>query len=133
MEGATNRLPELASCVAWDLVEEHRTVLSAPRRKRLFVKLGCGEFDAVIQDMLEAVVRSGESLSEELWFRVSAWASGYEGHAQENYRQELIVLCRPNQDCRARPAERTAETSSPVATQPRLLAIHRPKVVRART
>jgi len=68
--------------LAWDLVDDHRTVLSPAERDMAFVNLGVGDFTTVIHDVLGAVLRERHQLSVETTTRVEAWIDCYGQHAE---------------------------------------------------
>ena len=68
--------------LAWDLVDDHRAVLSPAERDKAFVNLGVGDFTTVIHDVLGAVLRERHQLSEETTTRVEAWIDCYAQHAE---------------------------------------------------
>lgn len=68
--------------LAWDLVDDHRAVLSPAERDMAFVNLGVGDFTTVIQDVLGAVLRERHQLSAENTTRVEAWIDCYAQHAE---------------------------------------------------
>jgi hypothetical protein len=67
--------------LAWDLVDDHRAVLTPAERDMAFVNLGVGEFTTVIRDVLKAVVRERQPLSAENAAKVDAWIDCYAEHA----------------------------------------------------
>ncbi|WP_197378489.1 hypothetical protein [Mycolicibacterium mengxianglii] len=70
------------SDLAWNLVDDHRDVLTQAERDMAFVNLGVGEFTTVIRDVLGAVQRARQPLSAETTANVEAWIDCYAQHAE---------------------------------------------------
>jgi hypothetical protein len=68
--------------LAWDLVDDHRAVLTPAERDMAFVNLGVGDSTTVIRDVLGAVLRERHQLSAETTARVEAWIDCYAQHAE---------------------------------------------------
>ncbi|CAN5179859.1 hypothetical protein BH11ACT7_BH11ACT7_18750 [soil metagenome] len=68
--------------LAWDLVDDHRSVLTPAERDMAFVNLGVGDFTTVIRDVLNAVRREGQPLSPQNTAEVDAWIDCYAQHAE---------------------------------------------------
>ncbi|CAN5558261.1 hypothetical protein BH10ACT9_BH10ACT9_58440 [soil metagenome] len=68
--------------LAWDLVDDHRSVLTPAERDMAFVNLGVGDFTTVIRDVLGAVLRERQPLSPENTAKVDAWIDCYAQHAE---------------------------------------------------
>jgi hypothetical protein len=68
--------------LAWELTDDHRSVLTPAERDMAFVNLGVGEFTTVIRDVLAAVRRERQQLSPETTAKVDAWIDCYAQHAE---------------------------------------------------
>jgi hypothetical protein len=65
----------IKSELAWSLVDYCRPALSRAERDLVFVTLGAGDYDDVIDAALRAIDRSSLMVPEELQERVAAWMS----------------------------------------------------------
>lgn len=68
--------------LAWDLVDDHRSVLTPAERDMAFVNLGVGDSTTVIRDVLGALLRERHQLSAETTARVDAWIDCYAQHTE---------------------------------------------------
>ncbi|MET0900694.1 MAG: hypothetical protein ABWY45_22500 [Mycobacterium sp.] len=68
--------------LAWDLVDDHRAVLTPAERDMAFVNLGVGDSTTVIRAVLGAVLREQHQLSVETTARVEAWIDCYGQQAE---------------------------------------------------
>jgi hypothetical protein len=66
------------SDLAWDLVDEMRSCLSAEALDSLFVRLGVGDYEEVIETVLTSVARAGAPLTPHLLGRLAVYAKGYD-------------------------------------------------------
>ena len=77
--------------LAWDLVEQNRACLNVAELNTVFVKLGSGEYDFVIEAILKAVARSGGAVSPQIASRLAVWIEGYkDGHPRHELRCNLV-------------------------------------------
>jgi hypothetical protein len=77
------------SDLAWDLVDEMRSCLSAEALDSLFVRLGCGDYEEVIETVLTSVAR-GATLTPHLLGRLAVYAKGY-GSGSNQHRLYGLV------------------------------------------
>jgi len=76
--------------LAWDLVEHCRSILSIAELNTVFIRLGCGQYIAVIDTALTAVARAETTMTPELTIRLMRWVVAYEGHSRQRRLRDLI-------------------------------------------
>ena len=84
--------PELHG-LAWELVELHREDLGSASLPGLFLKLGTGQFDVAIKEILSSLARDGRVLHSQLATRTSAWVSRFAGHEDRDALVLLVNRC----------------------------------------
>jgi hypothetical protein len=83
-----NRAEELA--LAWALADAATTLLRPDARTWLCAKIGAGEQESAIMDLLAVCARSRAELPPELAASVQTWIRGYAGSDTEPILRRLV-------------------------------------------
>lgn len=105
-----NRAEE--SSLAWALADS-AVFLRADARAWLCAKIGAGDLDSAIRDLLHGFVRHGAELPRELAVELTDWLRGYSGSDFEPALRDLVD--------RVRISERPVQS-------PQVASVHRRKV-----
>jgi hypothetical protein len=77
--------------LAWELVDEHRSLLTAPTLQRLFVQLGSGEYGVVIRAILEVAEAADQFPRIRSNDNIIRWLDGYADHADYGRLRQLVM------------------------------------------
>ena len=104
--------------LAWILTIDAERWLTTEERLNAYVKLGAGDTEAAISDLIGVVVREQVGLSHGVVAALWRWLAGYPDGKERDGIQALLasVLVKPDEI--ARPAPRYLEISSRYRRQP---------------
>jgi hypothetical protein len=83
-----NRADEAA--LVWALTDSASAFLPEPARTRLWVKIGAGEQDAVMVELLQRYARHDGQMPSSLAAAVRSWTRGYTGSKCEPVLRSLV-------------------------------------------
>ena len=105
-----------AADLSWALADSPASFLNPDARTLLFAKIGAGEQDSAIRDLLGCYVHRSTELPTELAAPVHAWIRGYVGSDSESTLQRLMSQIRVSV------APQTTGQASQTTPRPRLTA-----------
>ncbi|HEX4559216.1 MAG TPA: hypothetical protein VH166_08530 [Mycobacterium sp.] len=76
--------------LAWDIVAACREHLTVAELNMVFIKLGVGEYDSVIEAVLKRLARDRLGLSAELAVRLRQWVDSYLGSPRHSALTALL-------------------------------------------
>ncbi|KAA0120600.1 hypothetical protein [Mycolicibacterium sp. P9-22] len=78
-------------CFAWALLEAAGSFLDDCANSWLCAKLGAGEAQAVIRDLLAGFASSGVALPTALAASLWSWANGFKGSDEESRIRDIVA------------------------------------------
>jgi hypothetical protein len=76
--------------LAWDLIEQCRSRLDVKELNKTFVTVGTGDYERVIETMMNLAVHKGSPVSEELTSELARWVEKFHDHEHYGYRLRLL-------------------------------------------
>jgi len=76
--------------LAWKLIEDSRSRLDVAALNKTFVTVGTGDYEGVIDILMNVAASSGGPVSDELMSQLAVWVEGFRGH--ERYANRLSLL-----------------------------------------
>ena len=76
--------------LAWELIEQCRACLDVNELNHTFVTVGTGDYDGVIENLMNAAVHKGFPVSSELASQLARWVQKFHGHEHYSRRLRLV-------------------------------------------
>jgi hypothetical protein len=90
MPETTAKKPVHDADLAWDLIEQCRSRLDVKELNKTFVTVGTGDYERVIETMMNVAVHKGSPVSGELTSQLARWVEKFHDNEHYGYRLRLL-------------------------------------------